>query len=142
MKKNIGHPVNLLSKSQEAHYFGTLKVDEIHQTLYKNLFNRDSEEINRSRFQLVAGEELATIVKEFPESLKLFSKEQEEYYFSHLKAADVDGYLYHHLFANDPSETNKARFQLLSKEEIPAFQVKFKVESHLTEQIEDQGMGT
>ncbi len=129
MKKFKGEPKELLSSTQAQHYFQQLKAADVDETLYKRLFYRDSDKVNKARFQAIPIEEAAEFMKKFKgEPKELLSSTQAQHYFQQLKAADVDETLYKRLFYRDSDKVNKARFQAIPIEEAAEFMKKFKGE--------------
>lgn len=124
-KKLEGRLIGLFSEEQAKYFFGNLKATEIDLTLYNNLFPYfDSN--TKKRFQLFPKDEAANIVKKFPDRSKdLLSEEQAKYFFGNLKADEVDQALYNNLFPYFDVQTNKKRFELISKEQQIAFNKKF-----------------
>jgi len=65
MKKFGGGLRHVLSEEQEEYFFGNLKADDVDQTLYQSLFNRDPEKTNKARLQRISEQERTALQDKF-----------------------------------------------------------------------------
>ena len=146
------NPLWLLSDPQQDYFFSHLKADQIDKNLYDKLYPRlyvshvDKE--SKERFQKLPNKEaLALMIQLDCNPLWLLSDPQQDYFFSHLKADQVEQKHYDQLYPYDRysstnsgiNKTSKERFQKLPNEEAAAFMVQFNraPESLLSETQKD-----
>ncbi len=119
-------PDKFLSPSQKTYFYSNLKSDQIDEKLFEKLYTSFDYQTNKERFQKVANEEAFALMIKFDcDFLWILSDQQKIYFYSNLKANQVDKKNCEKLYRSSDYQTNKERFQKLANEEAFALMIKF-----------------